>query len=133
MTLTTKEIKARYLELQRQSQEAYKAAEPERKALEEAERPHRELEEQIDAFLDEHDKEVIDNCETCCEPIFEGDRCTGGEFNLCEECAPSWKDMLDSPENFQDVNEERLTFDRAREMCDYHIACGGTLEDKMVS
>ncbi len=133
MTLTTKEIKARYLELQRLSNEAYQAAEPERKALEEAERPHRELEEQITEFLEEHDTEVIGNCESCCEPIFDGDRCTGGEFNLCEECAPSWQDMLDSPENFEDPDGNRLTREKVKPYFDAHIAAGGAAEDKMVS
>jgi hypothetical protein len=133
MSLPIQEIKDQYRELQRRSNEAYQAAEPERQALKEAERPHRELEEQITAFLEEHDKEVIDHCEGCCEPIFEGERCTGGENNLCEACAPTWRDMLLSPENFSTFHGNPCTYAEAKRICDDHVAAGGSLDDKMVS
>lgn len=133
MTLSTQEIKEWYLEMQLRSNEAYKAAEPQRQALQEAERLHHEIEEQITAFLEEHDAVIIGNCESCCEPIFEGDRCTGGEFNLCEECAPSWQDLIDSPEGFQDPEGNPLTREAVQPFFDKHIAGGGSPEDKMVS
>ena len=131
--LTAKEIKAKYLEMRSQSDEAYKTAEPERLALQEAERPYHDIEDQIEAFLDEHDRVIIDTCENCSEPIFEGEKCTGGEFNQCEECAPSWQDLLDSPENFQDPDGNLLTLEKVQPHFDAHISAGGKPEDKMVS
>lgn len=77
-------------------------------------------------------------CEGCSEPLFDGDEChRGGDVDLCKSCAPSYGDMLASPENWQTFDDDgedmQMTPAQAKAICDAHLAAGGSLEDKMVS
>jgi hypothetical protein len=49
-------------------------------------------------------------CEGCSKAIREGERHhTGAEVLLCEACAPSYSDMLSSPELFRNSEDEPMT------------------------
>jgi hypothetical protein len=79
-------------------------------------------------------KEVIYHCEGCGNAIREGDRFHGGlDVELCEQCAPTYEDMLSSPSHFRGVNDIEMAPDEARRICDGHIADGGSLTDKLVT
>ena len=128
--MTTDELRTRYKELKARADESYKAAEPQRAALYEAETPHRLLSEKIDDLLDGAE---VDFCESCLEPIFDGDKWNSGfDGRVCEACAPSYRNILDGPEHFLTFNDEQMTADKARSICDAHVAAGGSLDDKMV-
>lgn len=78
------------------------------------------------------------DCEFCREPIFEGDAYHhGDDGSLCETCAPSYGDMLESPEHFCDFDDNGddipMTKEAARQIVDAHLAAGGSLEDKAVT
>lgn len=80
--------------------------------------------------------EIIGRCEGCEEPIFDGERYSYDSINaihLCEECSPSYADMLADPTSFYNNDEEYLTPEQAKDICDAHVAKGGSLDDKMVS
>ena len=130
--MNAEELKQKYLDLKGRSAMAYKAAEPERQALEAALAEHNRLEEEMEKLLDDNETEVIGTCEGCCNPIFDGDKHTGGEFDLCEECAPSYRDFLTGPENFHDENDQPITPEQAQQVCAEYVDAGGSLDDKMV-
>lgn len=122
------ELRARYKELKALSDAAYEAAEPQRAALRDAEQPYDELEEQICELLDGAE---VNTCEVCSEPIFEGEK-TGGTSDgcsICEKCAPTYQDILDDPAHFTGADDEPMTPAEAKELCDAHIAAGGSLHD----
>ena len=86
--------------------------------------------------IEEDCPERLGSCEGCLDPIWEGDRYAYDSENAiyaCEECAPSYEDMLDSPGLFYDADGEYLTPEKARAAVDAHLAAGGSLTDKMVS
>ena len=78
---------------------------------------------------------VVVCCEGCGGPVFEGEPYLGGETPLCRDCAPTCADLLDSQENFVDFDEDGdeipMTAERARAICDAHLAAGGQLTDSM--
>ncbi len=80
--------------------------------------------------------ELIGRCEGCTDPIWKGERYSydsEGGVTLCEECAPSYADMLAEPQFFYDGEGETMTPEQAKAICDAHLAAGGSLDDKMVS
>lgn len=86
-------------------------------------------------IIEESCPDRIGHCEGCNEPIWEGDRYAYDSENaiyLCEECAPSWGDMLANPDHFYDDEGEYRTAETAKAAVDAHLAAGGSLEDKMV-
>jgi len=91
--------------------------------------------EQLD-LIEESLPEHLGRCEGCDEPIWEGDRYAYGNEDciyLCENCAPSWGDMLVNPDQFVDAEGEYHTPETAKAAVDAHLAAGGSLDDKMVS
>lgn len=84
-------------------------------------------------LIEDECPEIVGRCEGCMNPIFEGERHSGGENPLCEECSPTWAQMLADPSYFEDREGEPITAEKAKAMCDAHVAAGGSLEDKMVS
>lgn len=78
--------------------------------------------------------ERISYCEGCSEPIFEGDRYhSGGDVDLCENCAPSYQNMLDSPGSFMNSEDEPMTKADAERIVALHVEAGGAASDKLVS
>lgn len=77
----------------------------------------------------------LGNCVACGEPVFEGEPYHhGAEEVQCQECAPTYQDMIDSPQFFISFEtDEHMTPEQAREVVDAHLASGGALTDKMVS
>lgn len=75
------------------------------------------------------------NCVACAEPIFEGEPYHhGAEEIQCQECAPTYQEMLASPQHFVSFDtDEHMTAEQAKEVADAHLADGGALTDKMVS
>lgn len=72
-------------------------------------------------------------CEGCGRPLFERDRYhVGADVCLCEECCPSYADMLASPQLFRDAEDEPLSAEAARAIVDVYIAAGGSIEDKVL-
>lgn len=126
------QVKEKYAEMTARLEELSAAAEPARKALDVAMKPYYELQDQIEQFLEEQDCHLISQCESCGTPIFEGEKHTGGEFDQCVECAPTWQDMLTNPEHFGDIDGDSLSHESAKAYCDAHVAAGGSLDDKMV-
>lgn len=91
----------------------------------------------LKAKLDEIEGEIGEPfgfCEGCSEPLFGGDLYHGGiDVYLCQECAPSYADLLTSYDNFRGRDDEDpMTKEEAQAICDAHVAAGGSLEDKMV-
>jgi hypothetical protein len=87
-------------------------------------------------MIEDECPERIGRCEGCDEPIWEGDRYACGNEDciyLCEDCAPSWGDMLANPDQFYDDEGEYHTAETVKAAVDAHLAAGGSLEDKMVS
>lgn len=87
-------------------------------------------------MIEEACPERVGRCEGCDEPIWEGERYAYGSDDgiyLCEDCAPSWGEMLANPEYFIDADGEPHTAESAKAACDAHLADGGSLDDKMVS
>lgn len=92
--------------------------------------------DRLETVVDELDcGDFLGTCVGCSEPIFEGDRYhSGPDENMCAECAPSFADMLAEPHHFTDnTTDDDMTPDRAKAICDAHVAKGGALTDKMVS
>jgi len=91
------------------------------------------MEEIADALPEHHG-----DCLGCSAPIFEGDAYSpdvSGDI-LCEECSPTYADMVASPGHFMHVDDEGedapMTAEQARAIADAHVAAGGSLDDKMV-
>lgn len=125
------------------SREAWKAAKAELEAIE-AERAAllAPTNERYDAACDRLEivedslPDRVGRCEGCDEPIWEGERYAYGSEDciyLCEQCAPSWGDMLANPSHFVDDDGEYHTAETAKAAVDAHVAGGGSLDDKMVS
>lgn len=74
-------------------------------------------------------------CEGCRKVIHPGDLAASGGDSiwLCEECAPTFADMLKEPEGFCDDDYTPLSPEAAQAIVDVHLAAGGALTDKMVS
>jgi hypothetical protein len=78
-------------------------------------------------------------CEGGEAPIWDGDKYhAGSDVALCEECAPSYGDILASPSHFLkfgegDEDDRPMNADEAKAIVDAHLAAGGSLADKMVS
>lgn len=86
--------------------------------------------------IEDASPERIGRCEGCDMPIWEGERYAYGSEDgiyLCEQCAPSWADMLANPAYFVDADGEFHTAETAKAAVDAHLAAGGSLDDKMVS
>lgn len=78
------------------------------------------------------DREIISHCEGCSKPISDGDDYhRGHDVDLCRDCAPSYSDMLSSPEYFLDTEGEPMTKQSAIDIYESHIAAGGSPEDKV--
>lgn len=82
-------------------------------------------------LVEERTGEPVATCESCVQPIFVGDRMLGGETPLCGECAPTYEELLTSPEGFVDAEGDPLTAEAARDWYDQHIAAGGKPDDSM--
>lgn len=82
-----------------------------------------ELEDQLD--------DRIGSCENCSEPIFEGDRHFGREYLFCLDCAPTWQEFKDHPDQFTGPGDEPYNADEAAVLIDKHLADGGSLSDSM--
>lgn len=79
--------------------------------------------------------EQITTCEDCLSPIRDGDKYhPGNGADLCENCAPTYQDMLDRPSAFfSNETGKHMTFHEAIRACNQHQAQGGKMEDKLVS
>lgn len=78
--------------------------------------------------------EKIATCEGCSKVIREGDQYSlvydGG--HTCLDCTPTYQDVLDDPELLiHEETEDHLTAEQAKELCDSHVASGGSLTDKV--
>lgn len=133
--MTLDEVKAEYGRLCGERDAAEQKAAPERIAYEKAMQPVYALMDQIESLLGENDTHVISSCEACGEPILDGEKYSASDcIYLCEACAPTWREMLEHPEGFENTETgEQMTAAEAKAFCDGHIARGGSLDDKMVS
>lgn len=129
MTKITTEIREQYKALKAKADEAWAAAAPQRHALKAAEQPYLEIMEHIDELVD---GAGIQTCEGCGDPIFESDKThSTGDGQLCVGCSPRYRDMLDDPSSFWGADEETMTAEQAKAICDAHVAAGGSLDDSM--
>lgn len=55
------------------------------------------------------------------------------ERSLCEACAPTYQDIIDTPDNFLNSNEEVMTAEEAHEFVSEHLKMGGELSDKILN
>ena len=87
------------------------------------------------AEIEEKTGNWLGNCVACAEPVFEGEPYHhGAEEIQCQECAPTYQDMLTSPQFFVSFEtDDHMTPEQAKEVVDAHVAAGGLLTDKMVS
>ncbi len=128
MTKITPEIREQYKALKTKADEAWAAAAPQRHALKAAEQPYLEIMEQIDELVDGAE---IQTCEGCGDPIFDGDKThSTGDGQLCACCSPTYAEMLAEHGMFT-LNDEPMTAERAKAICDAHVAAGGSLYDSM--
>tara|TARA_R110002073_G_scaffold120601_2_gene262684 strand:+ start:19363 stop:19788 length:426 start_codon:yes stop_codon:yes gene_type:complete len=80
--------------------------------------------------------DTVGSCEGCLTLVFEDDPHsydTEGGIILCEECTPTWADMLAEPDSFYryiDDDAVHFTAESARIYVDEHLAAGGSLEDR---
>lgn len=78
--------------------------------------------------------DLLGRCEGCSEPIFEGDRHSFDRMSdimMCEDCSPTWHDLLREPESFYNGEDVYYTPETAKAAADAHIAKGGSLDDKI--
>lgn len=78
--------------------------------------------------------ERIADCESCGEPIFDGDpHQRDFEYCIytCGECSPTWQDLADHPEHFVDPDGEPHTAESVKAAVEAHLAGGGSLSDSM--
>ena len=79
------------------------------------------------------DRELVGHCETCSDPIYEGDDAHYSEdVILCRDHAPRYRDILDSPALFQGPEGEQLTYADAWKIVDEYVSGGGNLNDPIV-
>lgn len=77
--------------------------------------------------------DAIGWCETCERLIRDGEPYHAGEdVYLCQQCAPSYSDLLSSPESFRDDEGNPMTALKAGIIVQGIIEAGGGLDDKMV-
>ena len=113
------EFKEKYKSLKAQSDEAWKAAEPEREKYELALEPFHEANEQIEMLMDEHGVNLVSTCEGCSIPIFEGDKSTHtiDGIYLCKDCSPMASDSLKQmQESLEENDHEIWGYDTKHEM-----------------
>lgn len=77
--------------------------------------------------------EPICVCEACGQPVFEGEPMFGGPTPTCGTCAPTFEELISSPEGFVDAEEEPLGRDRCQAWFEEHIAAGGKPTDSMAT
>lgn len=85
-------------------------------------------------LIEEECGEFLGHCEGCLAPIFEGDRYSYdrmGGTTLCDDCSPTWHDLLRDPESFYDSDDVYYTAETAKTAADAHLAAGGSLDDKI--
>jgi hypothetical protein len=106
-----------------------------KKLLEPTEDRHTAAFDRLLEIEDDLGSECIGKCESCTDPIFEGEAYHSSEdCYLCEDCAPTYAEMLDRPGDFVSFKTgDHMTPEEAKEACDAHVANGGSLSDKMVS
>ncbi len=123
--------KARYSELSEKADAIWEAAKPLRDALEKFLMPYHTLKEEMDEIA-----EYATKCEGCGTIVIPGDQCLHDDesgITLCEECAPSWEDVLRDPSSFYlltDGGLEYYTTETAQAAIDKLIADGGSITDK---
>jgi hypothetical protein len=101
--------------------------------LEPTERAFMDATEKL-ANITERVGEPVCWCESCGEPVFEGETYLGGDTPLCGRngCAPTFADLLNWNESgFIGPDDEPLTIEQRRAIYDAHIADGGKPEDSM--
>lgn len=77
---------------------------------------------------------AIATCEACGKHIQEGEPYLWGpETNLCGECAPTYKALIDELEGFVNADGEQLTAEQCRAWYEEHIAAGGKPTDSMAT
>ncbi len=97
------------------------------------------LDDRLDAASeaedDAHDAlpDLVDDCEGCGEPIFDGDPYFGCEYPTCLGCSPTWQDLTDRPEDFVFPDGEPPTAETVKAAIDAHMASGGSLSDSMAT
>lgn len=77
----------------------------------------------------------IRQCEGCLKVVREDEPHSYDSVNgltFCEDCSPSYQDMLDDPASFYDDDEEPMKPEKAKAIVDAHLAAGGQITDKMV-
>ncbi|MCA1490128.1 hypothetical protein I6F11_04240 [Ensifer sp. NBAIM29] len=70
-------------------------------------------------------------CDGCEAPIFQDDAYSGGYSILCEECSPTYQELIEDHEAFVDGDGKPATPEQCREWFDAHIAAGGSPTDSM--
>lgn len=123
------------------TKEAWKAAKAEVEAIEKERAallaPTKDRYDAACARLEEIEDasgELLGRCEGCSDPIFEGDRHSHDRMSgiiLCEDCSPTWHDLLREPESFYNGEDVYYTAETAKAAADAHVAAGGSLDDKI--
>lgn len=80
--------------------------------------------------IEDHCPEFVGYCEFCITEIWAGDMCHNGRYLLCEECTPTFSQMLARPKDFEHECMP-VTLEKAQELCSAHLAAGGSIDDKM--
>lgn len=89
-------------------------------------------------LIEEAAGEIVNACEGCGGPIFDGERYhVGVDVALCVDCAPTYGDMVDHPESFQTIDDDAddyrpMTPEEALAQADAHVAAGGHLTDRII-
>ncbi len=93
-------LRAKLAELDARAAAVEAEAKPHREAFAAKDKPFRNREKAIaaerEATLELHETYEVGQCEGCSKLIFEGERyhvCGDGPY-LCEDCSPSWADIL---------------------------------------
>lgn len=131
MIPVTNDIRQKYVDLKTKADAAYEAAEPQRKAYDEALKPWHDLSSQIEELLEGAE---VSACESCLSPIFEGDKTSSTTDGiLCLDCSPTYADIANSPGHFQNADDEPMTDAEAKAFVDAHLAEGGSLDDSLAT
>lgn len=70
-------------------------------------------------------------CESCRAFVFSGEPWLPGETPLCGECAPTFSELLTTPELFVNGEGDALSADECRDWYSRHIEGGGLPTDSM--
>ena len=84
---------------------------------------------------------VICCCEGCLMPIVDGEpHLVIDDGWLCKECAPTWQDLQDSPDLFENVDASdsdtgivHHTPETAKQLIEDHLAAGGKMTDSLAT